>query len=240
MNTLLEIENLNGGYEKGTDEILKGINLTVSKGEAVGVIGLNGSGKSTLGKAIMNLIPYRSGKITFNGQNVGSKSSHELAQMGFAMMHQGGVVFSNLSVWQNLMLAGWGENTDDAYKQQLRNLIPLLQDSREKMSRTMADTLSGGERHKLALAMTLVRKPKLLILDEPSAGLSPTSVEEMYAILGEISRNPELSIILIEQNISRAVSFCEKCVLLEAGEITYCSSGSGTELYEIEKIMFKK
>lgn len=240
MNELLELSNLKGGYVKGPDDILNGINLTVSKSEAVGIIGLNGSGKSTLGKAIMNLLPYRSGKILFNGHSIESKPTHELARMGISMMHQGGMVFPNLSVWQNLTLAGWEDNADDEYNNQLRSSIPLLQESRKKMSRTMADTLSGGERHKLALAMTLVRKPKLLILDEPSAGLSPTSVEEMYGILGKIRCNPEFSILLIEQNISRAVAFCNRCVLMEAGSITYCSSENGADLSEIEKIMFKR
>ena len=104
MSTLLEIKGLYGGYEPGVN-ILQGIDLTVAQGEAVGIIGLNGSGKSTLGKAVMNLIPYREGCFVFDGQHIEDKSTHELAQMGIALMHQGGVVFPNLSVWQNLQMA---------------------------------------------------------------------------------------------------------------------------------------
>ena len=124
MSNLLEIKGLYAGYEQDVN-ILQGIDLTVAEGEAVGIIGLNGSGKSTLGKAVMNLVPYRRGSIVFNGQHIEDKSTHELAQMGIALMHQGGVVFPNISVWQNLSLA-WGDKADKAYYEQLKDIIPLL------------------------------------------------------------------------------------------------------------------
>lgn len=238
MSSLLEIMNLTGGYEENVD-VLKGIDLTLKEGETIGVIGLNGSGKSTFGKAILNLLPYRSGEIFFNGQHIESKTTHELAQMGIVMMHQGGAVFPNLSVWHNLSLAGWTEKPKEAYHEQLKEIIPLLRIPKKKLSKTMAHVLSGGERHELALAMTLVKKPKLLILDEPSAGLSPKSLESTYLMLGEIKTKFNLSIILIEQNISRAVAFCEKCVLLEAGTVRYSTPKTDNELLEIERIMFK-
>ena len=163
MSTLLEIKELYGGYEKDVN-ILQGIDLTVAEGEAVGIIGLNGSGKSTLGKAVMNMLPYRSGKILYDGQDVTQCSTHELAQKGIAMMHQGGVVFPNLSVWQNLSLA-IGEKSDKSYYEKLEDVIPLLRKPKKELMRTMADKLSGGQRHELALAMTLARKPKLGVLD---------------------------------------------------------------------------
>lgn len=236
MSTLLEIKGLCGGYELGV-KILQGIDLTVAQGEAVGIIGLNGSGKSTLGKAVMNLIPYREGSIVFDGQHIEDKSTHELAQMGIALMHQGGVVFPNLSVWQNLQMA-FGSSQRSTLDAQLREIIPLLQKPKKTLMRTMADKLSGGQRHELALAMTLARQPKLVILDEPSAGLSPKAVEEMYGMLGRIRENFEITIMLIEQNVTRAVGFCERCVMLGLGVISHEFKDESLRINDIESIMF--
>lgn len=238
MSALLEIRNLEGGYEKGV-RILQGIDLTVEQGEAVGIIGLNGSGKSTLGKAILNLLPYRTGNIFFDGQQVEDKSPHDLAQMGIALMHQGGVVFPNLSVWQNIQMA-LGNAQRSTLNTQLKEIIPLLKEPMTELMRTMADKLSGGQRHELALAMTLAHKPKLVILDEPSAGLSPKAVEEMYGILRKIRELYGLTVLLVEQNISRAVAFCDKCVLLGQGRITGGFVGERLVLSEIESLMFNK
>ena len=238
MSTLLEIKGLYGGYEPGVN-ILQGIDLTVAHGEAVGIIGLNGSGKSTLGKAVMNLVLYREGSIVFDGRQIEDKSTHELAQMGIALMHQGGVVFPNLSVWQNLQMA-LGSSQLSTLDTQLSEIIPLLQKPKKTLMRTMADKLSGGQRHELALAMTLARQPKLVILDEPSAGLSPKAVEEMYGMLRRIREFYGLTVILVEQNVSRAVAFCDKCVLLGQGRITDEFVGERLVLSEIESLMFNK
>jgi ABC-type branched-subunit amino acid transport system ATPase component len=240
MSTLLKITGLYGGYEKDVN-ILQGINLTVAEGDAVGIIGLNGSGKSTLGKAVMNLIPYRSGSIVFDGQPTGNLSTHELAQLGIALMHQGGAVFPNLNVWQNLQLAlGSVSRTAEAQNfVSLQSVIPLLQKPRKELMRTMADKLSGGQRHELALAMTLARRPKLVILDEPSAGLSPKAVEEMYGMLGDIRKEMGVTILLIEQNVTRAVGFCERCVMLGQGKIVKEFYLDNIDLNAIESIMLK-
>lgn len=237
MSALLEIKELYGGYEKDVN-ILQGIDLTVAEGEAVGIIGLNGSGKSTLGKAVMNLIPYRKGSIVFGGQSIEGLSTHELAQLGIALMHQGGAVFPNLTVWQNLQLA-LGSISHTVEMQNfvsLQSAIPLLQKPRKELMRTMADKLSGGQRHELALAMTLSRRPKLVILDEPSAGLSPKAVEEMYGMLGKIREKLGITVLLIEQNVTRAVGFCERCVMLGQGRVKRQFAKPNIE--DVEKIMF--
>jgi len=238
MSTLLEIKGLYGGYEKDVN-ILQGIDLTVAEGEAVGIIGLNGSGKSTLGKAVMNLIPFREGSIVYDGQHVEGRSTSELAQLGIALMHQGGVVFPNLSVWQNLQMA-LSSSQRSTLDTQLSEIIPLLQKPKKALMRTMADKLSGGQRHELALAMTLARRPKLVILDEPSAGLSPKAVEEMYRMLGEIRKELGITVLLIEQNVSRTVSFCSRCLLLNHGMFSKEFVDEYLGLNEIESIMFKK
>lgn len=217
MSALLEIKDLWGGYTEGVD-ILHGINIEVQQGEAVGIIGLNGSGKSTLGKAIMNMIPYRRGQILFNGEDITGLRTDQLAQRGIAIMQQGGRVFPNLSVWQNLQMT-MGYSQLSTFNSQLQDIIPLLQQPKKKLMSTMSDKLSGGQRHELALVMTLSQKPKLVILDEPSAGLSPVAVEEMYGMLHAIREKLVITIILIDQNIAKAVGFCERCEMMGQGII---------------------
>lgn len=232
--TLLEVRNLFGGYKRGVD-VLHDLSFSVSGGEALGMIGLNGSGKSTLGRALMNLLPYRSGEVFFDGTSVNCKSTHELCREGLTMMHQGGAVFPNLSVWENLRLASGQQNP--IVTERIESLIPLLSRPRTQLRRMMADKLSEGERHQLALAMALSANPKLVILDEPSAGLSPSAVDSMYKLLSEITKSLGTSIILIEQNITRAVAFCDRCVLMEGGRLF--SDLDNLSLEEIETKLFK-
>ena len=231
MSELLRISGLWGGYKEGVD-ILRGIDMTVNEGEAVGIIGLNGSGKSTLGKAIMNMIPIRRGEIVFNGEDITGLSTHELARKGISIMQQGGQVFQNLSVWENLEMAA--TTGDVVVYEKLRETLPLLQAPQHKLRHLMADRLSGGQKHQLALAMTLSTNPKLVILDEPSAGLSPSAVEMMYGALQAIRENMSVTIVLIEQNISKAVSFCDYSELIKQGKIIK----RGDSLKELEIIMF--
>lgn len=236
MSKLLEIKDLYGGYQEGVN-ILQGISLSVDQGEAVGIIGLNGSGKSTLGKAVMNLLPYRSGEIRFDGKDISTASTHELARMGIAMMHQGGVVFNNLSIWQNLQLAiGNERNVETQNFAFLQSVIPLLQRPQKELMRTMADKLSGGQRHELALAMTLARQPKLVILDEPSAGLSPKAVDSLYQMLEKLRTTCHLSILLVEQNTTKALEFCNRCVMMELGKVK--ESIDSNESQPVEKQIF--
>ena len=236
MSTILEIKELCGGYEK-SDEVLQGINLNVAQGESVGIIGLNGSGKSTFGKAVMNMLPYRKGSIVFNQQHVEKKSTYELTQLGIAIMHQGGVVFPNLSVWQNLQLA-FGNKQHTTHNAQLQEIIPLLHQPKKELMRIMADKLSGGQRHELALAMTMARSPKLVILDEPSAGLSPKDAENTYAMLRQLREEFDITILVIEQNISRAKEFCSRCLLFGQGKIQCEYSGDSLKVENIESLLF--
>ena len=236
MSAILEIKNLRGGYLSGID-ILQGVNLSVEKGEAIGIIGLNGSGKSTLGKAIMNMIPIRQGEIIYNGESIINLSTTKLSQKGIVIMQQGGQVFQTMSVWDNLQLA-FGKYQNSSYFYTLLDIIPLLKRPKQELQHLMADRLSGGERHQLALAMTLARKPQLAILDEPSAGLSPKAVEEMYGILNNIRTKFGVTMIIIEQNIARAIVFCNRCLLLKQGAISY--DFVHNNIMEVERIMFNK
>ena len=230
MSNLLEINNLWGGYKEGVN-ILCGISLEIQRGEALGIIGLNGSGKSTFGKAIMNMIPFRKGNIFFEGEDVTSLTTYMLSNLGISLMQQGGKVFPCLSVWENMQMASKGDIS------QIIDIIPLLQRTKKELHNMMADKLSGGQKHQLSLAMTLATNPRLIILDEPSAGLAPIAVEKMYELLHAVRDNFSISIVLIEQNIAKAVNFCERSLLLKQGKMVFETKGN---VVELENLMFNK
>ena len=237
MSSILKITDLWGGYTEGVD-ILRGISMEVQQGEAVGIIGLNGSGKSTFGKAIMNMIPIRRGGILFDGEDITSLSTSQLAHRGISIMQQGGRVFPNLSIRDNLQLAVPASNSQFSIpNSQLAEIVPLLQRPKHELQHLMADKLSGGQKHQLSLAMTLATNPRLVILDEPSAGLSPKAVEEMYQMLRDVRAKLNVTIILIEQNIAKAVEFCDRSIMIRQGNITQIQTDDN--LKEIEIIMFK-
>lgn len=232
-DVILKTDHIAGGYVAGIN-ILHGISLQIERGAAIGVLGLNGSGKSSFGKSLVNMLPYRTGSLMFAGEDISNLSTEEISRQGIRMMFQGGQVFQTLSIWDNLRLV-----TGNSFKEQmerLRPIIPILDNPQNWLKGTMADKLSGGQRHQLALAMTLATLPSIVILDEPSAGLSPKSVDMMYNLLNEVKDKFALTIVLIEQNISRAVEFCDNCVLIQQGTIGK-TFGRG-ELHEIEATMF--
>ena len=236
MSELLKISGLWGGYKEGVD-ILRGIDLTINEGETIGIIGLNGSGKSTLGKAIVNMIPIRKGKIEFNGADISTLPTHAIVRQGISIMQQGGQVFPNLSVCENLELAfGNGILGNSSNFEQIREFIPLLKHTEKELKSKMADKLSGGQKHQLALAMAIATAPRLVILDEPSAGLSPIAVEEMYTTLSKVHNELPISIILIEQNVSKAVSFCDRTLMLQTGKLV--KEYNKNSILDIEKAMF--
>ena len=237
MSEILCIKDLRGGYKEDVD-VLRGIDMTVQEGEAVGIIGLNGSGKSTLGKAIMNMIPYRRGEILFDGEDVMGLSTCELVRKGISIMQQGGQVFPNLSVWENLELA-FSSRMGGEFDR-LRDIIPILRSPKKELQHRMADKLSGGQKHQLALAMTLATRPRLVILDEPSAGLSPKAVEEMYGMLKASLEMFQVTIALIEQNVAKAVDFCDRCLMVQSGQCLQEFAGECLTVTEIDNLMFKE
>ena len=207
---ILRIEDIQGGYQKNT-EIIKGIDLALQKNEVLAIIGQNGSGKSTLAKAIMNVLPYRKGSVFFENEEVSSFNTRQLIRRGMVYFMQGGRVFPNLSVKENMDIA----HTTSEKNILDMELFPVL----KKHWLNEAGLLSGGERHQLALAMALAKQPKLLILDEPSAGLSPIAVQNLYQILHRIKQTSPISIILIEQNIGQAIDFSTRIAVLQQGKI---------------------
>lgn len=229
---MLELKNIIGGYSEGNN-ILHGIDLSIAKGEAIGIIGLNGSGKSTLGKAILNMLPYREGYISFEGQNITTCKTSELVNKGISIVHQGAPVFENLSVWENLLLAS---NNKRLNVKEIKKYFILLQTETEDILHMKADKLSGGQRHQLALAMAILKKPQLIVLDEPSVGLSPMAAKSLYEVLSNIRSTNKITMLIIEQNIKLADDFCQSTYLLSQGKISH--KFENRSLQEIEKIMF--
>ena len=215
---MLELKNIYAGYSKGND-ILKGIDLTLNENEVVAVVGQNGSSKSTLAKSIMGMVPYIYGEINYNGELLIKKTIPQIANLGIGFFIQGGRIFPHLTVEENLEFACSGLRKKDTAerREEIKQYFDLLKgDSRSKLK---ASYLSGGEKHQLALAMVLIRKPNLLILDEPSAGLSPGYINTLYNILFQIKQSKVCSILVIEQNLELSLKLSNRYILLQNGQI---------------------
>ncbi len=234
---MLALKNIFAGYTQGND-ILKGINLTVKDNEVVAIIGQNGSGKSTLAKSIMGLVPFIRGEINYEGNSLISKTSAQISDLGIGFFMQGGRVFPHLTVEENLDFAGSGLKNNEIVKRkiEIKDYFDLLKNnSRTKLK---ASYLSGGEQHQLALAMVLMKKPNLLILDEPSAGLSPQNVTSLYKSLRKIKYIFLKNILVIEQNIKMAISFCNRVVLIQEGLTVQQNNILNENIDEIENYFF--
>lgn len=234
---MLRLENISGGYREN-HPILKGINLTVKENEVVAIVGQNGAGKSTLAKAIMNMLPFLSGDIYFKKENIRKKSTQEIVNSGLGFFIQGGRIFAHLTVEENLNFAGMYllKKEFQKRKEEVKSYFNLFGNSQNGRSSLKASYLSGGEQHQLALAMVMLKKPDFLILDEPSAGLSPGNVKKLYDSLNKIKNSKDISILLIEQNVQFAYKFSDRLTLLRQGII----EKKGMNLKEIEKEYFDK
>jgi len=214
---MLNLTNISAGYTKG-NMILENINLTIGDNEVVAIVGQNGSGKSTLAKSVMNLVPYIDGEIIFNDENITKKETPIVSKSGIGFFMQGGRIFPNLTVEENIIFAGANLNKKDFAERLdvVKTYFEFFSDGRMNLE---ASYLSGGEQHQLALAMVLMQRPSFLILDEPSAGLSPANVKNLYNALNKIKENEVNSILIIEQNVNAAIEFSNRVVLLQEGTI---------------------
>lgn len=211
---MLELKNICSGYLHGVD-VVHNINLQLEEGSTTALLGLNGAGKSTLCQSIMNMNPYRRGEIFFEGGDVTKLSTGELSQLGISFFMSSGNTFSELSVWENMQIAANDRNAREI--DEVRIIFPVLSGDKGALKRKMADKLSGGERNQLALAMSILSKAKLLILDEPSAGLSPAAIRTMYSILEQLQVKRGLTILLVEQSAELVRNYCGKIYWLENG-----------------------
>jgi neutral amino acid transport system ATP-binding protein len=221
---LLQVKQVYGGYVAGLD-ILQGASIELHTGELVTLIGPNGAGKSTLLKAIFNLLPQRRGKITFQGQEIQDIPTHQLVHRGMGYVPQLANVFPSLTVAENLSI-GAADAQGKAVRERIEQLTTLFPILRERYAQR-AVTLSGGERQLLAMARALMGQPQLLLLDEPSAALSPKLVGEVMNYIQRINRLG-VTILLVEQNARQALKISHRGYVLENGR--ECYSGAGPEL----------
>ena len=223
--TMLSVEGINVYY--GAIHAIKDISFHVNEGEIVTLIGANGAGKSTNLKTISGLLHPKTGSITYKGQNITGMRAHKIVQAGLAQVPEGRRVFSGLTVQQNLMLGAYTRRDGkEAIQNDFDMVYDLLPRLKERRSQA-AGTLSGGEQQMLAIGRALMCKPKMLLLDEPSMGLSPLLVKEIFKIIRDVNRQG-VTVLLVEQNAKMALEIANRAYVLETGTIKM--EGEATEL----------
>ena len=213
--TLLQLTNISANY--GAETILKNVTLEVKPASIVSLIGPNGAGKSTILKTIFGLTNQEEGTITYKKQDISNKQTHELLKLGISYVPQGRINFSTLTVQENLQLGGKGLQNKELLQQRLQEVhkrFPILKTKQEEL----AYNLSGGEQQQLALARALMHKPQLLLLDEPTLGLSPKLVQELFKTLTQLKKDG-ISLLIVEQNAKKAIENSDETYVLEQGKI---------------------
>ncbi len=231
-NYILSAQNIHASYYK--KEILHGVSVSVRKGEILCLIGPNGAGKSTLLKVIIGILSPGAGRVYFEGEDVTNLSPHLRVRKGIGYFIQGGEVFPNLTVLENLKLGG-ADLPKEALKNHLNEVFDLFP-KLDKIRLKRAGLLSGGQRHALALGIVLMRRPKLLLLDEPSAGLAPSLVKETMSKVQGINENFGISILVVEQNLREVLMIAQRAYLLKTGRIVGEEEIAGEGVLE-EKIL---
>jgi branched-chain amino acid transport system ATP-binding protein len=220
---MLEVRALRAGY--GAIEVLRGVDLVVAAGEIVALLGSNGAGKSTLNNNVSGLYRPLAGTIRFDSKDIAGTPSMRIVEAGLVQVPEGRRVFPNLSVRENLELGSYRRGRT-ARAKNLDHVLSIFPRLNERLTQT-AGTLSGGEQQMLAIGRGLMGEPKLLILDEPSLGLSPLLVEEMFALIGRLNRDG-LAILLVEQNVVQSLAVAHRAYVLENGRIAL--SGKAADL----------
>jgi len=227
---VLVAEELVAGYVPDVD-ILTGCNLTLEQGELVGIIGPNGAGKSTLIKTMFGLVRVRSGQVRLAGDDITGLSAHQLVSRGVGYVPQTRNVFASLTIRENLEMGLYLRPDDwEARSAFVHELFPLLSDRANQR----AGLLSGGERQMVAMGRALMMDPKVLFLDEPSAGLSPANQDDVFRRIGEINE-AGISIVMVEQNARTCLEICDRAYVLDQGRNAY--TGTGEELLNDPKVI---
>jgi branched-chain amino acid transport system ATP-binding protein len=221
---MLSLAAVSAGY--GSFQALFGVSLDISRGEAVGVIGPNGAGKTTLMRVISGIIPMREGAMTFEGRSIGGLPAHHVVEQGIAHVPENRRLFPRLSVEENLRIGAFIPSARARFHEQLDwvySLFPRLRDRRSQL----AGTMSGGEQQMCAIARALMSRPKVLLMDEPSAGLAPLVVSQVFELVRKI-RGEGLTVLIVEQNVPQVLEVVDRAYLLEVGAIKL--SGTAAEL----------
>jgi branched-chain amino acid transport system ATP-binding protein len=217
MQPILELKNVHSGY--GSIKALKGVSLKVMPGEIVAIIGANGAGKSTTLMTICGIVPVEKGEIFYGGQLINKVSPEKLPTMGLCQVPEGRRIFPRLNVMENLRLGAFHrDDTNQIMKdiQHAYDMFPILGQRRNQAG----GTLSGGEQQMLAIARALMTKPKVLLLDEPSLGLAPIIIQQIFDIIATINKEEGTTILLVEQNANLALQAASRGYVVETGEIT--------------------
>ena len=226
---LLRINNLQVSY--GSVKALKDISLEVHLGEIITLIGSNGAGKSTALMALSGILKPDSGEILFDGRNIAGLDPHAIVDMGISQVPEGRRIFPGLSVHENLLMGGFSTSTASLKKrlQDVYDLFPVFKERRSQLG----GTLSGGEQQMLAIGRALMSGPRLLLLDEPSLGLSPVMAQKIFRVIKEINKEG-VTVLLVEQNAMAALSLCERAYVLESGAVKL--SGRGRDLINDDQV----
>ncbi|MFO1198647.1 MAG: ABC transporter ATP-binding protein [Burkholderiaceae bacterium] len=214
--SLLEVRALRGGY--GRVEVLRGVNLDVGEGEIVALLGSNGAGKTTLNNTVSGVIAPFAGEVRFDGRDVTRARCRRVVEAGLIQVPEGRRVFPNLTVLENLELGAYARARERRARnlQRVFDVFPRLAERRTQK----AGTMSGGEQQMLAIGRGMMAEPRLLILDEPSLGLSPLLVEELFALIGRLNRDG-LAILLVEQNVAQSLEIANRAYVLENGTVRF-------------------
>ena len=212
---MLQVTDLKVNY--GVIQAIKGVSFEVNEGEVIALIGANGAGKTTILHTVTGLIAPKSGKIEFEGKDITRMPAHKIVTLGMAHVPEGRRVFADLSVYENLLMGAFTRKDKDEISQTLEmvyNRFPRLKERKNQM----AGTLSGGEQQMLAMGRALMSHPKILLMDEPSMGLSPLFVNEIFDIIKEVSASGT-TVLLVEQNAKKALAIADRAYVLETGKI---------------------
>ena len=221
---MLEVKNLEVYY--GMIQAIKGISFEVNEGEVISLIGANGAGKTTTLHAVTGLIAPRAGQIIFEGKDITKVPGHKLVSMGIAHVPEGHRVFSQLSVYENLKLGAYTRKDKNEIEETLEHIYMRFPRLKERKNQ-LAGTLSGGEQQMLAMGRALMSRPRIILMDEPSMGLSPIYVNEIFNIIKEVSQSGT-TVLLVEQNAKKALSIADRAYVLETGCISL--SGKAADL----------
>ena len=222
---ILNVNDLNVYY--GGIHAIKNISFNIKKGEIVSLIGANGAGKTSTLHAISGLVPIKSGEISLNGENVTNIEAHKLVSLGMAHVPEGRRIFTELTVLENLEMGAYTRNDTEQIKEDINHMFTLFPRLSER-KKQLAGTMSGGEQQMLAMARALMSSPSLLLLDEPSMGLAPLLVQEIFNIIERINKEENVTVLLVEQNANMALSIADRGYVLETGKIIL--EGTGKEL----------
>jgi branched-chain amino acid transport system ATP-binding protein len=221
---MLSLSNVSAGY--GKVEVLRGISFDVKAGEIVTIIGANGAGKSTTLKTLCGVVPARTGTISFDGVAINGKDSHEIVDLGITMVPEGRQLFPFLTVRENLLMGAFRREARRTMNTRLEQVLDLFPRVRERIEQR-AGSLSGGEQQMVAIARGMMADPKLLIFDEPSLGLSPLLVGQMFDVIRTVAKQG-ITVLLVEQNVFQTLKLADRGYVLENGSIVL--TGTGSEL----------